>query len=124
MPEKDDKLLKMMTQDAKKLRQKKARGTGVGDYSGSAGSPRVNLDERSPKKARHAKTARKEPSNLRPDRAFVLPPCFKDGGYFEKFPLVTSPDEACRVDEMDSPTLLKQLASDGAAVMRVLGMAQ
>ncbi|XP_058727184.1 uncharacterized protein LOC131598618 [Vicia villosa] len=62
--------------------------------------------------------SREEGSTRRSDRTFVLPPCFKDGGYFDRVPMATSPDEARRVDSMDSPALLKQLASDGAAVMR------
>src|SRR3954466_4849136 len=79
MPEKDDTVLKMAL-DAKRNQKKKNRSAGAGEHSASAGSPRVNLDERSPKRGRH------EPSNLNSERAFVLPPCYKDGGYFEKFP--------------------------------------
>ncbi|XP_058788508.1 uncharacterized protein LOC131662676 [Vicia villosa] len=118
----------MVTQDARKLRQqqqKKGRGAAAGDQSGSAGSPRVLVEgERSPKRPRPSEMSREEGSTRRSDRTFVLPPCFKDGGYFDRVPMATSPDEARRVDSMDSPALLKHLASDGAAVMRVLEMTQ
>src|SRR3954467_822429 len=124
MPEKEDNILKQAL-DARKNQKKKNQGTGAGENSGSAGSPhKTHADERATKRSRPSEGGRPDQSNLGPGCAFVLPPCYKDGGYFEKFPLVTSPDEARRISDMDSPSLQKQLASDSAAVMRVLGMAQ
>src|SRR3954471_3821460 len=124
MPEKEDNILKQAL-DARKNMKKRNQGTGAGENSGSAGSPhKTHADEKSSKRSRPSEGGRLDQSNLGPVRAFVLPPCYKDGSYFEKFPLAVSPDEARRISDMDSSSLQKQLASDGAAVMRVLGMAQ
>ncbi|XP_058723478.1 uncharacterized protein LOC131651383 [Vicia villosa] len=124
MPEKEDNILKQAL-DARKNQKKRNQGTGAGENSGSAGSPhKIHVDERLPKRPRASEGGRPDQSNLGPGRAFVLPSCYKDGGYFEKFPLATSPDEARRISDMDPPSLQKQLACDSAAVVRVLEMAQ
>src|SRR4051812_29499209 len=122
MPEKEDNILKQAL-DAR--RKKKNQGTGAGENSGSAGSPhKTHADERSTKRSRPSEGVHPDQLTLGPGRAFVFPPCYKDGGYFEKLPLSVSPDEARGSSDMGSSSLQKQLGCDGAAVMRVLGMAQ
>ncbi|XP_058786440.1 uncharacterized protein LOC131661054 [Vicia villosa] len=125
MPVKEDKVLKA-AQDGRRIRalKNKNRGVGSGEHSGSAGSPLVIPEGGTPKRQRRSEMSREDPPVTGAERGFVLPPCFKEGQFFEKFPLSLSPDESRRVEEMSSPARLKQLASDSAAVMRVVGMAQ
>lgn len=54
----------------------------------------------------------------------MVPTCFTKDNYFDRFPLIVSPTDVQKIEEMDTISRMKQLADDGASMVRVLEMAQ
>lgn len=54
---------------------------------------------------------------------FMMPPYFTEDDCFDRFPLIVPLEAAQKIEEMDPNVQMKQLADDGASMVRVLEMA-
>lgn len=55
--------------------------------------------------------------------AFLMPLCFTEVGYFDRFLLSVSSADAQKIEEMGPKARMKQLADDGKFMVTVLEMA-